>query len=134
MVKMGAKKIFLLNGHGGNDVPLRAAVRELKSEFPRVRVAYVSYWSLANLGIRHACEIETSLLLHLHPDRVKMKLARRDGPPPRNSPAYFVNEFHEISKTGTVGDPTAATAKKGGRFLEKIVRDVTTFADEFAKS
>jgi len=33
VVKMGARKIFLLNGHGGNDVPLRAAVRELKPNF-----------------------------------------------------------------------------------------------------
>ena len=52
MVKMGAKKILLLNGHGGNDVPLRAVVRELKSEFPRVRVVFASYWSLANQGIK----------------------------------------------------------------------------------
>lgn len=133
MVKMGAKKILLLNGHGGNDVPLRAAVRELKSEFPKVRVVFASYWSLADLGIRHACEIETSLMLHLHPSRVKMKLARRDGPPPRHSPAYFINEFHEISKSGTVGDPTNATAKKGRQFLEKIVCDVTQFVDQSAQ-
>src|ERR1700722_458630 len=70
IAEMGAKKIFLLNGHGGNDVPLRAAVRELKSEFPSVRVVFASYWSLANQSIRdvrespsgglgHACEMET---------------------------------------------------------------------------
>jgi creatinine amidohydrolase len=133
MVKMGARKIFLLNGHGGNDVPLRAAVRELKTEFPRVRVVFASYWSLANQSIRHACEVETSLMLHLHPGRVKMRLAKRDGPVPKNSAAFFINEFHEISKSGTVGDPTHATAKKGKRFLEKIVGDVTVFVDEFVK-
>src|SRR5690349_17414139 len=33
IVSMGGRKIFLLNGHGGNDVPVRAALRELKSEF-----------------------------------------------------------------------------------------------------
>jgi creatinine amidohydrolase len=135
MVGMGAGKIFLLNGHGGNDVPLRAAVRELKSEFPRVRVVFASYWSLANQSIRHACEVETSLMLHLHPGRVKMRLAKRDGPPHTAGapPVYFINEFHEISKSGTVGDPTGATAKKGKSFLEKIIGDVTVFVDEFAK-
>jgi creatinine amidohydrolase len=131
MVKMGAKKILLLNGHGGNDVPLRAVVRELKTEFPRVRVVFASYWSLADLNIRHACDIETSLMLHLHPARVKMKLARRDGPAPRSNPAFVVNEFHEISKTGTVGDPTRATAAKGKQFLQKITTGVTAFVDEF---
>jgi creatinine amidohydrolase len=133
MVSMGARKIFLLNGHGGNDVPARAAVRELKSEFPRVRVVFASYWALADQGIRHACEVETSLMLHLHPSRVKMHLAKRDGPAPKNSPVFLINEFHEISKSGTVGDPTGATAHKGKRLLEKIVGDVTEFVDEFDK-
>src|SRR5437868_3002681 len=31
MVSMGARKILLLNGHGGNDIPVRAALREVKS-------------------------------------------------------------------------------------------------------
>jgi creatinine amidohydrolase len=151
---MGAKKVFLLNGHGGNDVPLRAALRELKTEFPQVRFVYASYWTLAAAsikavreselgGIGHACEMETSMMLHLHPERVKMKLARRDGPkhtdPYRRAdmfygrPVYFVNEFHEVSKTGTVGHPELATAEKGREFLTRIVADVTTFVDEFAQ-
>ncbi len=47
IVNFGAKKVFLLNGHGGNDVPLRAALRELKSRFPKVRFVFASYWTLA---------------------------------------------------------------------------------------
>jgi creatinine amidohydrolase len=133
MVKMGARRILLLNGHGGNDVPLRAAVRELKTEFPRVRVVFASYWTIADVAIRHACEVETSLMLHLHPGRVKMKLARADGPKPRTTPAYVVNEFHEISKTGTVGDPTKATAAKGRQLLEKIIDEVVRFTDESSR-
>jgi len=35
--KMGGRRVFLLNGHGGNDVPLRAALRELKSDFPKAQ-------------------------------------------------------------------------------------------------
>src|SRR3982750_822514 len=52
MVKMGGKKVFLLNGHGGNDVPLRAALRELKTEFPRVKFVFASYWTLATQTIK----------------------------------------------------------------------------------
>lgn len=154
IVKMSAKKVFLLNGHGGNDVPVRAALRELKSEFPKVRFVFASYWSLAAQtikqvreselgGLGHACEMETSIMLHLHPDRVKLRLASRDGPkhtdPYRKSdmqygrPVYFVNEFHEVTKTGTIGHPDLATAKKGKKFLNGIVKDVTTFVDEFLK-
>lgn len=154
IVKMGGKKIFLLNGHGGNDVPLRAALRELKSDFPHAKFVFASYWSLASQSIKsvresqlgglgHACEMETSLMLHLHPDRVKLHLAKRDGPkhtdPYRKSdmqysrPVYFVNEFHEVSPTGTIGQPDLATAEKGKRFLDGIVAEVGAFADEFLK-
>src|SRR5437762_13288595 len=47
IVNFGAKKVFLLNGHGGNDIPVRAALRELKTEFPKVKFVFASYWSLA---------------------------------------------------------------------------------------
>src|SRR3954469_25261048 len=39
---MGAKRCFILNGHGGNDTPLRASLRELKSTVPRTRFAFAS--------------------------------------------------------------------------------------------
>jgi creatinine amidohydrolase len=154
IVKMGGRRIFLLNGHGGNDVPIRAALREVKSAFPKTQFVFASYWSLAAQtikgirkselgGLGHACEMETSIMLHLHPKRVKFALARRDGPkhkdPYRRAdmqyarPVYFVNEFDEVTKTGTIGHPELATAEKGKRFLDGIVKDVLVFIDEFAK-
>jgi creatinine amidohydrolase len=153
IVNLGAKKIFLLNGHGGNEIPVKAALRELKSSYPKTRIVFASYWSLADATIRkvrqsrmggvgHACEMETSLMLHLHPGRVKMSLARRDGsrhmdvyrqPDMQHGrPVYFVDDFHEISKTGVSGQPKLATAAKGKRFLDGIVTDVTAFVDAFA--
>src|SRR5439155_26244609 len=128
--------------------------RELKSDFPKAKFVFASYWSLAAQSIKsareselgglgHACEMETSIMLHLHPGRVKMKLAKRDGSrhtdPYRKAdmqytrPVYFVNEFHEISQTGTVGHPGLATAEKGRKFLDGVVKDVLAFVDEFAE-
>jgi creatinine amidohydrolase len=154
IVSMGTTKVFLLNGHGGNDVPLRALLRELKTEFPKVSFVFASYWTIATKsiqavreselgGIGHACEMETSLMLHLHPERVKMKRARRDGPKHTDvyrksdmfygRPVYFVNEFNEVTKTGVIGNPEIATAEKGRAFLAGIVKDVTAFVDDFAQ-
>ena len=151
---MGARKVFLLNGHGGNDVPARAALRELKSRVPGVRFVFASYWSLATEaikavresgpgGVGHACELETSLMLHLHPDRVDMGLAKRGGPRRRDPyrlvdmqrarPVYFVEEFHEMSESGVIGDPRLATAAKGKRFFEGIVAGVLAFVEAFSK-
>jgi creatinine amidohydrolase len=154
IVKMGGQKVFLLNGHGGNDVPLRATLRELKTEFPKTKFVFASYWSLAGQtiqevresgpgGLGHACEMETSLMLHLHPERVKARLGKRDGPRHTDiyrksdmqysRPVYFVNEFQEVTKTGTIGQPELATAAKGKRFLDGIVKEVIAFVDDFAK-
>src|SRR5437763_8620404 len=154
ILAMAATRILLLNGHGGNDVPVRAALREVKTEMQGragVHVLYAAYWMLAAAGIRaireselgglgHACEMETSLMLHLHPERVRMELARRDGPqhasPNRKAdmqiakPAYSVNDFHEISESGVVGHPDLATAEKGKRFFDAIVRDTAAFVED----
>jgi creatinine amidohydrolase len=154
LLSMGAARIFLLNGHGGNDIPVRAALREVKTELagrPNIHVLYAAYWMLAANSIReireselgglgHACEMETSLMLHLHPERVRMELARRDGPkhtsPYRKAdmqyakPVYAVNEFYEISGSGVVGHPDLATAEKGRLFFDAIVRDVSVFLED----
>lgn len=155
MVHFGAKKVFLLNGHGGNDIPVKTALRELKTEFPKVEFVFASYWTLATKtiqqvresepgGLGHACEMEASIMMYLHPDRVKMHLAKPDGRKRfqdayrksemmHSRPIYFVNEFNEISDTGTVGSPQLATAGKGERFVKGIVQDVTGFVDAFAQ-
>ena len=155
VVQMGGRKLFLLNGHGGNDVPVRAALREVKTEFKKVsafHAVYAPYWSLAAQtiqqvreselgGVSHAGEMETSIMLHLSPEEVRMERARRDGPqhpsPYRKAdmqiakPVYYVNNFEELSTTGVIGHPDLASPEKGKRFLDGIVRDVTAFADDF---
>jgi creatinine amidohydrolase len=155
MLAMGARKILLLNGHGGNDVPVRAALREVKTSLEGragIHVLYAAYWMLAAQsiqrireselgGIGHACEMETSLMLHLYPDRVSMDLARRDGPkhssPYRKAdmqyarPVYAVSEFHELSDSGVVGHPDLADSEKGARFFEAIVADIGSFIEDF---
>jgi creatinine amidohydrolase len=149
---MGAKKVFILNGHGGNDTPIRAALRELKTAVPPTRFVFSSYWSLASNTLRevreselggmgHACEMETSIMLHLHPGRVHFERAVRDGPshtdPYRKAdmqyarPVYFVNDFHEVAQSGVMGHPDKASAEKGKRFLDGIVADVSAFVEHF---
>jgi creatinine amidohydrolase len=157
ILSMGARKVLLLNGHGGNDIPVRAALREVKTSVgsrPDLHLLYASYWMLAAEsmksireselgGLGHACEMETSVMLHLHPERVRMELVRRDGPQHASryrkadmqyaKPVYSVNEFHEISSSGVVGHPDLATAEKGARFFAAIVSDVVAFVDDFLR-
>lgn len=153
IASMGAKRVFVLNGHGGNDTPLRAALRELKTAVPETRFVFASYWSLAGKTLRdvresemggmgHACEMETSVMLHLHPDRVHLDRAIRDGPTHTDiyrqadmqysRPVFFVNEFHEVTKSGVIGHPDLASAEKGRGFFDGIVRDVSAFVEHYS--
>jgi creatinine amidohydrolase len=154
IANMGAERVFILNGHGGNDTPLRAALRELKTAVPRTRFVFASYWTVAAQTLRdvresemggmgHACEMETSIMLYLNPDRVKLDRAVRDGPPHTDvyrkadmqhaRPVFFVNEFHEVTQSGVMGYPDMASAEKGKRFLDGIVAEVSAFVGEFSR-
>jgi creatinine amidohydrolase len=152
---MGARRILLLNGHGGNEVPCKAAMREIKSAFERItdlRVVYAAYWSLAAArfaeirsspigGMNHACEMETSVMLALAPDLVEMEKAEAGGPYRETGlrqsdmlharPYYVVSEFDEISPSGTAGLPQFADREKGEAFLEVAVNGVIAFLDEW---
>jgi len=155
LVGMGARRIFLLNGHGGNDIPCKAALRELKSDFENLRdlyIAYAAYWNLAGEefarirespegGMGHACEMETSILLAGRPELVDRTKLKRDGPSPeggfvtidmqKSQPFYMVNEFDEFSKTGAIGIPELASAEKGAQFLEAAAQGVVRFLNQF---
>jgi creatinine amidohydrolase len=141
LVGMGARKILLLNGHGGNDIPCKAAQRELKSEFADLKdlyIVYATYWNLAAVpfneiresvegGMGHACEMETSIMLAAHPELVDMSKAKTDGPGAHMGyrptdmlhplPFTLISEFNEISESGVIGMPELATAEKGERLL-----------------
>jgi creatinine amidohydrolase len=144
VARMGFSSIFLLNGHGGNEAPCRAAMCELKVELPDLRVIFASYWSLSAAafqrirssgagGMGHACEMETSIMLALHPVQVRLSDAGDDGPVVRaregqripdmlqGTPYYIVRNLDEISSNGTIGCPSEASTEKGRQFLDAAV-------------
>ena len=151
---MGARRIFLLNGLGGNDIPCKAAQRELKSEFESLNdlyIVYATYWNLAAErfqeirtsppgGMGHACEMETSILLSKYPALVDMSKAKSGGPGPhigyrtadmlKPLPFSLMNEFDELSPTGVMGTPELATAEKGEAFLKAAADAVAALIDE----
>ena len=47
-------------------------------------------------------------------------------------PYFMVREFDELSRTGTLGMPSLASAEKGERFLEAAVESVAAFIRDFA--
>lgn len=135
----GFRAVFALNGHGGNDAPLRVTLADAAERHPLV-VGGASYWTLAwdalaragagDLGAvpGHAGGFETSLLLAAVPALVRP--ADRVGPEPRpaaEDPAVRVVHAEHgawAAGTGTSDDARAASAEAGERLLAVVERAV----------
>jgi len=82
-------------------------------------------------GMAHACELETSVYLHLDASRVQMNLAEKEIALPqtkftwmdlmKGSPVLMMDQWTRFSKTGVSGDPTVATKEKGEKVFEAVV-------------
>lgn len=124
----GFRRVLFLNGHGGNEVPGRQAVFEARQRHrgrSDLLLLFATYWNLAALSaaeapmfrqrqMGHACEWETSMILRLNPAWV--------GPIQSLEPVEHAGAFEpasrawitkDITATGHIGEPAAATAEKG---------------------
>ena len=137
----GIRKLVVLNGHGGND--FRQMIRELQ---PRTRVflCAVNWWVLGEPAKHyevpgdHAGELETSVMLHVVPDLVRLEDA---GPGTERAPsirglrekwAWAPRPWTKVSADTGVGDPRAATAAKGARHLAAVAEQLGGFLHELA--
>jgi len=139
----GFQKILLVNGHGSNVPFLDIAARNITNHTQAI-CAMAPWWSLVPRellkqlresdfpgGMAHGCELETSVLLYLRGDLVQMDKAEPDFPAQKSeffywdlekpSPVFFQEFFSRYSRTGTLGDPTKASAEKGRMFVEAVV-------------
>lgn len=138
MLDDGFKRCVILNGHGGNVDTLQVALRRLQVEYPQCLLAGASYWELASRELAelakgerkdmgHACEFETSMILHFRPDLVRTDKIKNDH---RRHPEvlrglYIAQDMTLRTNRGCVGYPEAASAESGKRFAETIIERVT---------
>lgn len=140
----GFKRLLILNGHGGNDVPGKQAVFEVRQRHRDRRdllLLFATYWhlgtkphaenpALKQTQMGHACEWETSMVLHLAPNLVKDH---------HNVAAIpFGNAFEpaargwtmpDRSKPGHIGDPREASAEKGAALFAMFTRDAVAMIE-----
>jgi len=150
LYRHGFKRALVLNGHGGNTDCLHVAARNVR-DHREMLVAVAPYWQIAKRsiaeirsspagGICHAGEMETSCMLHLSPDSVRPDNIARSVVRPRSPRMVFdlieegirVNHnVSDISETGAIGDPTAASSERGSRFFTRICEEVAAFLVDF---
>jgi creatinine amidohydrolase len=141
LLRDGFRRVMLLNGHGGNIDPLHVALRRLDTMFPTALLTGAAYWELAEpelaalcrgprKSVGHACEIETSMMLHLRPELVRRELIRDDPSPapPGLERLFWGRDFARRTDHGAIGYPESARVESGARMLEVVIAEVTAVA------
>ena len=110
--------VVLVNGHGGNARAVERAVATLRREGRRV----LAWWPSVPGGDAHAGRVETSLLLAIAPDTVRMDLAAPGCTAPLATilPALEADGVVAVAPSGVLGDPTGASAAEGARLLDEL--------------
>jgi len=129
--RFGPKGIVVVNGHLANANPLKYAVREA-SDSVRSKILFFSYPGLERFQTEserssltvHAEEIETSIMLAVRPDLVKMEKAVREYPMKPQSYDRSALSLGSLSISGVFGDATVANAKKGEEYLKIMVDEI----------
>lgn len=147
----GFRRILIADGHGSNmpilDLVARRTILETDALcgcfiWPGLaREEIARHRESGRGGMSHAGELETSVYLHLAPDKVRMDRAVKDMGMPDSefiwmdlmdgSPVHVMDEWTRFSKSGTYGDPTLATAAKGRPIFEAVVEAFVRLAREF---
>jgi len=128
-----AAGVILVNGHGGNGPALSAAVKTLTYEGRKV----LAWWPAAPDDPRsdaHAGWLETSVLLHLDPDSVRLDQAAAGDTRPLPTVMGELREHgvRRVSANGVLGDPTGATAEAGREVVDGWADDLVRRFDAWA--
>ncbi len=138
---IGIKMTYFINGHGGNHSFLVNITKFCGDRWPELFVAtsflhttgpeLTQYRTSPLGGLGHACELETSYILHLRPDLVHMNRAV-DEVDFVATPNYYMDwieggalianpPWTDDTISGAYGAGTQATAEKGRLWLEATI-------------
>lgn len=129
----GVRRMLIVNGHGGNN--FKNMIRDLAVDIPDMLIATSEWFKVRpareyfdNPG-DHADELETSVMMHYHPELVNLADAGEGttgGFAPdtlRRGIAWIPRNWAKVSRDTGIGSPAAATAEKGARFARDIASD-----------
>ncbi len=138
-------KMVILNCHGGND--FKQIIRELGVQFPGMFLCQVNFYQALDRKKYfeeegdHADEMETSLMLYLHPELVLPKNEAGDGTSKKFSIgalneqwAWAERKWSQITQDTGIGNPKNATAKKGKLYFEDLTIKIGDFLVELANA
>lgn len=139
----GICRMVIVNGHGGNC--FKNMIRDLSVDYPDFVIASSEWFTVLpskdffDAPGDHADEVETSVMMHYHPELVRLDEAGSGNWKPfaletlRQKVAWIPRNWLKVSADTGIGDPRAATAEKGKRFAEAIADRYAQLFKELAK-
>ena len=145
----GVKKLALIDGHYENNMFLvegiDLALRELRRDgIDDLRIAKLPYWEYASeetldkafpdgfpgWPLEHAGVMETSVMLHLHPEFVNMDVVPTH--PPADFPLHdmYPTDPATVPSSGALSSAASATPEKGKMFMDEYVSGAAQALDE----
>lgn len=110
--------VLIINGHGGNTEALRSAQKTCQHEHRPLTLHHIRW----EHGDTHAGISETSLILHLAPELVRMDLAKTGNTeqPQKLLPRLITGGVRSVSQNGVLGDPRCADAETGAELFSQV--------------
>ena len=137
------RKLILINGHGGNS--FKNMVRDLAVDFPAVTLVVVDWFAIEPQSSYfenhddHAGEMETSVMLHFHPEWVlPLSQAGKGILTPFNIPAinektgWTPRHWNRATTDTGIGNPKAATAEKGKQYVDVVTNKIAALLEQMA--
>lgn len=140
----GFCKLVIVNGHGGNS--FKNMIRDLAFDFPDFLIAVVDWFAVVpQAGYfenrdDHAGEMETSVLMHYHPELVDLATAGDGGAKPfavsslNEKVAWVPRNWARVSADTGIGNPHRSSAEKGARYASAVVGKVTNLLVELSQT
>src|SRR5579871_224953 len=126
----GLTRLLFVNAHLGNSAALGIATDHLRLFRPDLRVGVVDWWTLDPEVAReavvdgddiHANRAETSVMLAIAPQLVRLDRAATANDPDRTGGLVFRYTAPALSTNGVTGRPADATSVLGDRLLDLTV-------------
>jgi len=155
VARAGVKKMLLFNSHGGNVAVMDIVARELRAHHGMM--VFSSSWYNLPLGeaekafsaheLRfgvHAGDVETSMMLALKPELVRMDKAQNFASTSferskqfsilgNGKSAKFGWQMQDINPNGAAGNAANATAAKGRALVAEASKQLALLLQEFAQ-
>jgi creatinine amidohydrolase len=149
--RAGLRKILFFNSHGGQPQLAEIVCRDLRVKLGMFAASAMwpqlidisDLFDAAEIshGI-HGGQIETSMMLHLHPELVDMERAEnfvpvtvqveREGELLGHGAAYFGWQAQDLHPAGVCGNAAGATAKLGRELVERAATGLVRLVQEIS--